>query len=136
MKFPLSFLLGVILLCSCEQKKSNQALYEEVMEVHDEVMPKMDDIYKLKQELKTQLTDTLSIDEEKKKALESAIVQLDSASAGMMVWMRNFNPVPDSLGEEKARNYLEHEKEKVDKVKRDMLEAIENARALDESASR
>ena len=48
-----------------------------------------------------------------------------------MVWMRNFNPLPDSLGEEKAREYLEDQKVKVEKVKKDMLQAIEEAGALD-----
>src|SRR6218665_886472 len=33
----------------------NETLQEEVMKVHDEVMPKMNDIYKIKQELKKKL---------------------------------------------------------------------------------
>src|SRR5688572_1006614 len=90
-----------------DEKSPNQSLYDEVMKVHDEVMPKMDDIYKLKEKLKKQLTDAPTMVEEKKKDVEKTILQLDSASEGMMVWMRNFNPIPDSLGEEKARKYLE-----------------------------
>src|SRR5688572_19993617 len=82
-----------------EAPVGNQALYEEVMNIHDEVMPKMDDIYKLEQALKKQLTETPEISPDKKKALESTIMKLDSAGEGMMAWMRNFNPIPDSLGE-------------------------------------
>ena len=48
----------------------------------------------------------------------------------MMVWMRNFNPIPDSLGEEKARAYLEDQQEKIKKVKEEMLKAIDEAKAL------
>lgn len=113
------------------EDEGNQGLYDEVMKVHDEVMPKMNDIYKLKEQLKKEIANAPDMVEEKKRAIESMIVQLDSASESMMVWMRNFNPLPDSLGEEKAREYLEDQKEKVKKVKEDMLKAIEEAKALD-----
>ena len=100
------------------------------MKVHDEVMPKMDDIYKLKQELKKQMTDSSTVAVEKRKTIASTILRLDSASENMMVWMRNFNPIPDSLGEEKARAYLEDQQEKIKKVKEGMLKAIDEAKAL------
>src|SRR5687768_6939747 len=94
----------------------NQALYDDVMKVQDEVMPKMNDIYKLKEALKKQIADSPNLVDEKKKAIESTILKLDSASEGMMVWMRNFNPIADSLGEQQAREYLEDQQEKVKKV--------------------
>ncbi len=106
----------------------NQALYDEVMKVHDEVMPKMNDIYKLKEELKNKIANEQALTEEQKKEIESTIVQLDSASESMMVWMREFNPVPDSVGEEKAREYLENEMERVKKVKENILEAMATAK--------
>ena len=143
MKHLFAFLLAFVVLSGCgpksndhhhdqhshEEQSANQDLYDEVMKVHDEVMPKMDDIYKLKEQLKKQLEATPALVDEKKRELETTILQLDSASEGMMVWMRNFNPIPDSLGEEKARKYLEEQKEKVDKVKQDMLQAIDDAKA-------
>lgn len=110
------------------EEGGNQALFEEVMKVHDEVMPKMNDVYSAKEELKNQIANTPGMAEEKKKEIESTISKLDSASEGMMVWMRNFNPLPDSLGEEQAREYLENEMEKVKKVKEDLLEALEKAK--------
>ena len=111
------------------EQEGNQALYDEVMKIHDEVMPKMNDLYTLKEELKKQITGTTEMAEEKKKEIEQTISKLDSASEGMMVWMRNFNPLPDSLGEEQAREYLENEMEKVKKVKEDIQEALEQAKA-------
>jgi hypothetical protein len=107
------------------ETKGNQALYDEVMKVHDEVMPKMNDIYKAKQELNAQLTNA---SEEKKKEIQGALVKLDSASESMMEWMHNFNPIPDSVGEEKAREYLETEMEKIKKVKEDVNEALEQVK--------
>ena len=106
----------------------NQALYDEVMKVHDEVMPKMNDIYKLKEELKNRIANEQALTDEQKKEIESTIIQLDSASESMMVWMREFNPVPDSVGEEKAREYLENEMERVKKVKENILEAMAAAK--------
>ena len=128
---PVLTLSIVVLVWGCGQKKQdNQTLYDEVMKVHDEVMPKMDDIYKLKQELKKQMADSSTLAVEKRKTIEGTILRLDSASENMMVWMRNFNPIPDSLGEEKARAYLEDQQEKIKKVKKEMLEAIDDAKAL------
>jgi hypothetical protein len=107
----------------------NQALGEEVMKVHDEVMPKMNDIYKLKEGLKKKLSEP-GVTDDKKKEIEQTITQLDSANDGMMVWMRAFNPQPDSLDEEKTREYLENEMEKVKKVQDNIQQAIAKAEAI------
>ena len=132
----------LVMIWSCGQKSNddhhdheghemeeggNQALYDEVMKVHDEVMPKMDDIYKLKGQLKERIDNTPGLAADKKKEIESIIVRLDSASEGMMVWMRKFNPLPDSLGEEQAKEYLEGEMEKIKKVREDVRKALEDA---------
>jgi hypothetical protein len=146
-KTSLSFLIPVFFALACGHKAheheghdeatapdateatGNQLLYEKVMKVHDEVMPKLNDIYTLKETLKDKIANTPSMAEAKKKDIEQTIVQLDSASENMMVWMRAFNAPPDSLGEEKAREYLEGQMEKVQKVKTDILESIEKAKA-------
>ena len=52
----------------------NQLLYEKVMKVHDEVMPKLNDIYTLKEALKDKIANTPSMAEAKKKAIEQTIV--------------------------------------------------------------
>jgi hypothetical protein len=93
-------------------------------------MPKMNNIYSLKEKLKKEIADNPEMVEQKRGDIEAAIRRLDSASEEMMVWMRNFNPLPDSLGEEKARKYLEEEREKVNKVKNDMLQAIDQAEGI------
>jgi hypothetical protein len=106
---------------------SNQALYNEVMEIHNEVMPKMDDIHKVKQELKEKITKTSNLSEAEKLKIEAMITKLDSAGESMMVWMREFRPLPDSLGEEKAREYLENEMIKVKTVRENILESLREA---------
>ena len=104
----------------------NQELYDKVMEVHDEVMPKMNDLYKAKTTLKTRL-EMPGVSEDEKKEISEKIVAIDSASEGMMVWMRQFNPIPDSLGEDKARAYLESELVRVTNVREDILKALKKA---------
>ena len=112
------------------EEGGNQALYDEVMKVHDEVMPKLDDIYKLKEQLKDKIANTPDMVADKKQEIEGIISRLDSASEGMMVWMRNFNPLPDSTGEEEAREYLESEMEKIKKVGEDVRKALEDANSM------
>jgi hypothetical protein len=113
-----------------EEAKENpeQGLYDDVMKLHDEGMAKMDEIYKLKEELKQQIASAPELVEEKKKDIEAKIVKLDSAQKGMMVWMRSFNPNVDSLDEHEYHKYLESEMEKVKKVKDDIFDAIARAR--------
>ena len=110
------------------EEDSNGALYEEVMKLHDEGMGKMDEMYKLKEELKNKIASAPELVEEKRKELEDKISGLDSASKGMMQWMRNFHPETDSLDEQGYREYLESEMEKVKKVKDDILDAIARAK--------
>lgn len=107
----------------------NEALYNQVMDVHDEVMPKREDIYKLKKNLMEQIANTPDMVVERKQQLEQIISNLDSASNVMMEWMHKFNPLPDSVDQEKAREYLESEMENVKKMRTLMNESIEKAEA-------
>lgn len=108
----------------------NQALYDQVMDIHDEVMPRAEDIYQLKKELQEKVASTPNLVAEKKQELELAIAQLDSADQSMMDWMHHFHPLPDSADQEKARAYLESEMESIKKVREFMNESIEKAKAV------
>ncbi|MBS1544641.1 MAG: hypothetical protein JST14_13475 [Bacteroidetes bacterium] len=103
----------------------NAALYDELMEMHDQVMLRSDELYKLKQEL---LKDIASHPDKKQK-VDSVVVKLDSASNAMMDWMHHF-AMPDSADAEGKRVYLENEMEKMKKI-RDMTdESLGLARPL------
>ncbi len=93
----------------------NQALYNQVMDIHDEVMPKSDEIYKLKEELKKKAAEA-GVAADKKKQLDQIIAELDSADHSMMDWMHQFKPLSDSSNQELAREYLENEMERIKKV--------------------
>lgn len=115
-----------------QEEGPNQALYNQMMDVHDEVMPKMDEVMRLKRELQEQLANSPDMVIEKKQELEKIISNLDSASNSMMSWMHRiheFNPQVDSIDQEKAREYLESEMEEIRKVKELMIESIEKAKS-------
>lgn len=115
-----------------QEEGPNQALYNQMMDVHDEVMPKMDEIMKLKRELQEQVANAPDMVIEQKQELENVISNLDSANNAMMNWMHRiseFNPLADSVDQEKAREYLESEMEEIKKVKELMNESIEKAKA-------
>ena len=137
-------LLLIVILVSCTKSEKhvehqhesenddnpNQALYEQVMDIHDEVMPRLEDIYDQKKELKDRLANTLDMEADTKQELELMIIQLDSADHEMMNWMHHFQPLSDSIDEEKARSYLESEMERIKEVKALMLESIYKAKKL------
>ncbi len=110
----------------------NKALYDQVMDIHDEVMPKMQDLYALKLELLEKLAQSPNLETYKKEELQRAISDLDSTSNAMMDWMHNFNPLPDSTNQEAAREYLETEMESIKKVRALTNETLERAKAIKE----
>jgi hypothetical protein len=110
------------------ETSGNQELYNEVMKIHDEVMPKMENIHRAKQEIREKIEKSPNLSSVERIELDAMIARLDSAGESMMIWMREFNPLPDSLGEEKARAYLENEIERVKKVRANILEALEAAK--------
>ncbi len=109
-----------------ESSVATDELYQEVMDVHDEVMPKMNDLYKLKKQLMEEIENSPDLVEERKQELENRIKELDQASESMMQWMRNFNPEDFKADKEEYLDYLNKELEKVNKVKEEMLNALED----------
>lgn len=151
-KLTLLFLLAMFSMMSCtksgdhsgmhhdadqaQEEGPNQALYNQMMDVHDEVMPKMDDIMRLKRVLQEEIANTPDMVIERKQELEAIISNLDSASNAMMDWMHRlheFNPLADSIDQEKAREYLESEMEEIKKVKDLINSSIEKAKAAEKN---
>ena len=112
-----------------EDEGPNQALYHQVNELHEDVMFKMEDIYKLKGELEEKIAKTPTLTADKKKELEQMIAGLDSADHAMRDWMHGWmsNP-PDTTDQEKTREYFETEMEKIKKVSELTNDAIAKAK--------
>ena len=105
-------------LAGCEKP-----LYDQVMDIHDEVMPKMENIHKMKKSLQDSIVNTPGITKADSLLITDKILQLDSAYNSMMVWMREFNP-PDQKDKEAFNKYMEAELVKVKKMRSDVLRAL------------
>jgi len=120
-------LFGLLLFGSCKSGYSPevQKLYDEVMVIHDEVMPEMGTIHKLKKQFKSALKN--SDVQDNKKSIEDQINALDFADDAMMEWMHQFK-VPKDVSEKVQLEYLNDQKSKMTKVNLDMKNIINTAR--------
>lgn len=105
---------------------------EQVMIVHDEVMPKMGKLSKLVAELKAKVDTT-----ETGMQYEAAMKDLQDANKSMMDWMRGFGDRFDSdeILNGKAltvqkQEWLNEEEEKVNALKEQINSSIERAEVL------
>jgi len=142
--FQILFLLIIIIVSSCGtgsnhsenlnhnvQNDSNEALKEEVIAIHDEVMPKMGALRAHQKRLAEEAAELEAKDgsryqEEIKKRRQIA-QDLDEAYEGMFVWMRQFRPQLDEMDEDEGRAYLLEQKEKVRKVNEEIKSALARA---------
>ena len=112
----------------------------EVFAIHDEVMPKIDDIMKLRKQLKNRITSldslkasgsaaaTLRTDEEKEQA-SRLHRNLDVADSVMMDWMSRYNSdTLAKLSSDDALRYLNGQKDQITDVKTKVNTSIEQAR--------
>lgn len=121
-----------LLLMACESE--NVQLKEEVIAIHDEVMPHMGKLKSLQKEL-NEKADQLALDdsvEHREQILElrNTSSELDNAYEGMFVWMRQFQPEQEGMTEEEFNDYLNEQKASVEKVKTDINQALEKAEEL------
>jgi hypothetical protein len=97
------------------QDLERDALLTQVMAIHDEVMPKMEDIMKLKSKLKD------------REDADEILDALETAEKAMMNWMRNFKAPSKDASFDQTMEYLEAQRESISQVRDQMLEAIANA---------
>jgi hypothetical protein len=114
-----------IAIVSCGDD-SNKKLYNDVMNIHDEVMPKMEDLYNMKKELQAKLKDSMAISIEERVKMQSKVSEIDSVGKMMMDWMHEFNPPEEGADKDETKVYLESEMEKVKKVKEAILTTLDH----------
>ena len=130
-------LLAAIFFLSCnstsEKEEKFDNLMQEVIDVHDEVMPKMTDISQLIAELEKK-TDTTQA-----AAYQEAQDDLEASYDFMMDWMGDFSnkfPHDEEVTEKDETTFanklkmLEEEKVEVTLLKEQINTSIANARAL------
>lgn len=153
MRFLITLILaGLLLSCNRKDRHSEAAmLYKESMAIHDQVMPRMDELFALSKKLDQRL-DTLLYDSVANATAIAktrlAVEQLTRADKAMMDWMHNIKDIPGSeptsghhhgshqatttenLAEEDILKIQHHQKEEIKKIRKDMDESMENAKHL------
>ena len=125
----LNFLL---LGCKDQDKTAGLSQMEEVMSIHDEVMPKMSTLAKLVGELKSKADST-----EQGLKYATAMEDLQDSHKAMMDWMQGFGSrftsdeiLNGALLSEEKQEWLDEEEKKVIALKKQILESIEEAQGL------
>lgn len=122
--FPLFFIL------SCDNKQAQiDALETEVIQIHDEVMPKNIEINRLRRQLKTIAQDS-TLNEATQQDLKVHIQQLTLAEESMSNWMVEYAAPSESDTFEANIEMLKKEKEKIIKVRDLMLSSLENGKNM------
>ncbi len=131
MKLVIPFsILFLTLLISCEDKPDQiKVLKEEVMDIHDEVMPKMGDLRKASKSL---MMKAETMDSSAAAELKTIADDIEAANEFMMEWMRQYEP--DLEGSEaEVLEYYKEQREGIQEVKERMLNALEKGqKALSE----
>ena len=119
MKKLILILTVIVFSCQSSQESELGTLKDEVMSIHDEVMPKMGELRRVRKSLLIQADSLVGIDSIASSKLTYLRDEIDNANEGMMQWMRNFEPEFEGTNEE-IKAYLEEQKIAVTKVKDDM----------------
>lgn len=125
-------LICAALFWACESK--NVHLKEEVIAIHDEVMPHMGKLKSLQKDLIEKAEQLASQDSliqaDQILVLRNTATELDVAYEGMFVWMRQFEPDQGEMTEDEFYNYLQEQKVLIEQVKQDVNESLEKAENL------
>jgi len=132
--FALTLVLFMASSCKNDTKPSanEKSQMQEVLAIHDEVMPKMGTIGKLTSQMDAKIKETDSVE-----IFVRANEDLKTAHKGMMDWMKNFGNAFDSdeimkgktLTEEKQK-LLDAEETKIKTVRDQINTSIQNAEKL------
>jgi len=123
------FCISLFLFTACQLKKSEQdKMYIEVMEIHDDVMPEMSTIHRLKKQLKA--IDTTAVNSPNYTTILHHLNALEKADEGMMGWMAEFSNPTLETDEMEAIKYLKKEKIKISEVRDQMRESIASAKGI------
>jgi hypothetical protein len=144
-------LLFIIASCTSNDKSKEEALslYNESMKLHDEIMPRMDDMFKLETSLKS-WNDSLAIDTvanaNRLVEVKAGLSALQKAGNDMMDWMHNIQDVPgaeenkhshhnrttntETLTDEQVLKNQQDQKASIEQIKTAMEASIEQGKAL------
>ncbi|MDX5339822.1 MAG: hypothetical protein LPK25_12385 [Cyclobacteriaceae bacterium] len=134
--FLICIALGFFLIfqsCGNSQENENKKFREEIIAVHDEVMPKMGQLKSLEKSAIQQadeLANGSEPDSARIQALNQLATELDQAYEGMFVWMRQYEVEDGEKTPAEVKLYLEDQMKKVTQVNEDIKSVLAKADSL------
>lgn len=144
MKFLSYILFLSLIVVSCKQVNTEETAIEtdatselvsmeaQVMALHDEVMPKMQEITKLQTTLRSYKNEATETPEGKiayPHGLDMIMGDLKLAEQGMWDWMKAYSDTKANLAPDQLESFYKKELLSITKVKTDMNTAIEKGQA-------
>ncbi|MCE2707401.1 MAG: hypothetical protein ACK5BR_03690 [Bacteroidota bacterium] len=120
----------LILSCANPLIEENKKLREQIIGVHDEVMPKMGELKGLEKKASEQADSLYAQDSTATAEIESLralAVQLNQAHEGMFVWMRQYSLEEEGKTPEEIKIYLDEQWIKVNQVNETIQSALQQA---------
>ncbi len=136
MRSSFFFLLLLIFSCNSSQTKTPakvegwETQLDQVMQVHDKVMPFTSKIVNLNKRLKSFEDKHPNLSKDEKQRLEDVQNQLTKAEEGMWDWMHGFVQPNEKDDVQKARLYLENEHQKISAVSDAMTSSMNAAKKI------
>ena len=138
------FLLLALFMYSCDSSVDTQALKNEVLDVHDEIMPKMGEVMSLRKKILVMSKQTASIDNYDQSvvnSLDSLADALAGANRGMLSWMTDWSNNSSNFLDQDGKpiegvtvltvvKYLEQEKQRMLKVNEHFDSSISTAKEV------
>ncbi|MEQ9439440.1 MAG: hypothetical protein RIG62_10340 [Cyclobacteriaceae bacterium] len=116
-----------------QPQPTQEVLFDEMMAIHDSVMPEMDHIYQLRQKIRAEL-DSLqaasSTESARLDRLEQAYLNLADADEAMMNWMRSNDFTFEGMTEEEIITRIEQETQSIQQVSDQIQASIQEAEQL------
>ena len=126
-------LLLFIQSCGPSQADLNREKREEVMALHDEVMPKLGQLKTLEKKAvqkAAELAAEDSLSQEQVKEFEILASELDQAYEGMFVWMRQYEVEQEDKSPEEVKLYLDEQMILVSEVNKNIKNVLAKADSL------
>jgi len=120
----------VLNACGPKGPSESQKMRDEIIAVHDEVMPKMGELKSQEKEAlaKAEVTSTEEpLDTAKVEAYKSLAYDLNHAHDAMFDWMHQYETEDGELAAEELKVYLEGQLTKVKEVNLEVKEALDKA---------
>ena len=110
--------------CKNENKENESAINKEIMVVHDEIMPKMSEINRIKRQLGRYKESISDENAESKDSIINTILMLSKVEDGMNDWMENYKyPNPD-ITHDAMMTYLTGQRDSIKHLSDDIYMSI------------